>query len=307
MTKLGKTALVFAILALGGGFYLAAMLGTYHNAWAVKLSAARENSAKAIEARDQAEMALHLAQSELARVKLGWGYEWTLSGGNPPPVQVQGGRLSVNGVGQGNGLSPRSFTDDQGQTQQVAPVVHVFVPDGQGGSSYLGEFIADAQFLTPTSSVLIPTWNVSPREMQSWDFSNGVRLRSQIPQAERAAVEGVNRLIQRTRELIAQANRNIAEQQQQLETVQQQLEFRRKELLGNPDLERIEDRPEYSDGLVKALVDIEEERNGVQVVVDRLRRRIKAAADQRDVLVEQLDALVAQLPKPESRVSRRPE
>lgn len=307
MTRLGKAALILTVLALGGGFYLAAMLITYHNQWSVKLAKARTDTEKAIADRDQAAIDLDLAQAELARTKLGWGYEWTLPGGAPPAVQVQGGRLSVNGVGEGNGLTRRAATDDQGQQQSVAPVVHVFTPDGQGGSVYLGEFIADTQLLTATSCVLIPTWNVSPQEIQSWNFSNGARLRSQIPMAERAAVEGANRLIQRTRELIAQANRNIAEQQNLLAAVQAQLDFRRKELLGNPDLQRIEDRPEYSDGLVKALVDIEEERNAIQVAVDELRRIIKDSSDQRDMLISQLNSLVAQLPQPDSLVSQKPE
>jgi hypothetical protein len=304
MTKLGKTALALTVLALIGGFVLAAMLGKYHNEWSVNLASARTSSDAAIVARDQAKLELLIAQSELSRTKLGWGFEWVLNGANAP--QIQNGALIVQGVGTNNGLTVKTTTDEQGQQKQVAPVVHVFSGTAEGGAVYLGEFIADPQQISPTSCTLIPQWNVGAPEIATWDFRNGIRLRSQIPPAERAAVEGVYRLIQRTQELIRETNRNIASQETLLASVQEQLDFRKKELLGNPDMTRIAERPEYSDGLVKALVDTEEDRNSLQVSVDALRRMIKQAADERVILLEQLDTLVSQLPQPAERVSKKP-
>ncbi len=249
-------------------------------------------------------MELRVAQAELARTKMGWGFEWVLAPADAP--QKQNGRLLVQGLGTNVGLTVKSVVDEQGQNRQVDPVVHVFSGTPDGNSIYIGEFIADIQQLRPTSCLLIPTWAVTPQELATWDFSSGTRLRSQIPPAERAAIEGANQLIQRTREAIAQTERNITEQQALLASVQEQLDFRKKELLGNPDLERIDERPEYSDGLVKALVDIEEERNDLQVSVDYLRREIKQAADERAELLQELSTLAAQLPQPDSRVSQKP-
>jgi hypothetical protein len=306
MTKLGKTALAFTVLALIGGFVLASMLGKYHNEWSVSLSNARQKSEAAIADHKQAAIQLEIAQAELARTKMGWGYEWELGGADAP--QVRNGALFIQNVGANSnvGLTVKNVLDEQGQNVQVPPVVHVFAGTPQNTSAYIGEFIADPQQLTANSCVLIPTWNVTPQEIGSWDFSNGARFRSQIPPAERAAVEGANQLVQRLREGIAQTNRNIAEQQALLASVQEQLEFRKRELLGNPDLERIDERPEYSDGLVKAIVDIEEQRNELQVAVDVLRRSIKQSADERDDLVAQLNSLIAQLPQPEARVTQKP-
>jgi len=302
MTNLGKTALALTVLALIGGFVLAAMLGKYHNAWSQTLATAREKSEAAIEQRDQAELQLLTTQAELARTKLGWGYEWSLSAQNAP--QINGNVLSVP-IGTQQGINVRNVNDDQGQQQRVGPPIHVFTGDQNGQSRYLGEFTLAGE-PGPNQSSLQPTWFVSPEELQTWDFSNGTRLRSQIPPGERAAVEGANQQVQRLREGILQANRNIAEQQALLASVQEQLDFRKKELLGNPDLERIPERPEYSDGLVRALVDTEEERNEIQDAVDDLRRRIKSAADQRDALLSQLSSLIAELPRASSRISQRP-
>jgi len=302
MTNLGKTALALTVLALIGGFVLAAMLGKYHNAWSQTLATAREKSESAIEQRNQAELQLLTTQAELARTKLGWGYEWSLSAQNAP--QINGNVLSVP-IGTQQGISVRNVNDDQGQQQRVGPPIHVFTGDQNGQSRYLGEFTLAGE-PGPNQSSLQPTWFVSPEELQTWDFSNGTRLRSQIPPGARAAVEGANQQVRRLNEGILQSNRNIAEQQALLASVQEQLDFRKKELLGNPDLERIPERPEYSDGLVRALVDTEEQRNEIQDAVDDLRRRIKRAADQRDALLSQLSSLIAELPRASSRISQRP-
>ena len=65
----------------------------------------------------------------------------------------------------------------------VPPALHVFADNGQGKVSYTGEFQLGIgpNELGEQTCVLYPTWRVSPQEMASWNFSNGVRLRTQIP------------------------------------------------------------------------------------------------------------------------------
>ena len=303
MNKLRITVLLLNILGLGAGIYFGARLGKRANDAAVQLRDAKIASEKAVKDASKAALDLSTAQAELARLKLGWGYEWTIPpGGNVGSVQVVGTNLAVTGLGTNKGLIPRTVN---GGNQIIAPTVHVFVPDNQG-SRYLGEFRADPQQLAANSATLVPTWAVSQQEIASWDFSQGVRLRSQVPPAERLAIEGLNQAIQRTRELGAETDASIRDQQQLLTAAQNQLQIRKGELLGNDDnsIPLIADRPEYKIGLVQALEDLEEDRNEAMLHVDFLRRAIKAAGDARDSLQQQLAQLASQLPEPQARISQ---
>lgn len=305
MNRLRIIILVLNILGLGAGIYFGARVGKKANDAAILLRDARVASSKALTDRNKAVLELETAQAELARLKLGWGFEWTIPpGGNVGSVQVVGTNLAVTGLGTNNGLVPRDVMVD-GRLQPVAPTVHVFIPDGQTGSRYLGEFRADPQQLAATSATLVPTWAVNQQEIASWNFSQGVRMRSQVPPAERLAIEGLNQAIQRTRELIAETDASIVDQQQLLTAAQQQLAVRKGELLGNPAIPLIADRPEHTVGLVQALEDLEEDRNMAMLQVDFLRREIVSAADARALLISQLNELTARLPQPQTSMTQR--
>lgn len=306
MNRLGQVCLGLTIVSLGIGIYLGGRLGNYANSWSTRLRDAAAASEKAIADHSKAMLDLRTAQAELDRVKLGWGYEWEfLPGANVGGVQVVGQNLSVVGLGQEDpGMRLRQVVVN-GQEQLIAPTVHVFALDGQGGSVYIGEFLADSQQLGPRNATLIPTWQVTGPEIATWNFSNGVRLRSLVPPGERSAVEGLNQAIRRTRELYSETQAAIASQTQLLAAAQQQLATRKAELLGNPDAPLIADRPEFTVGLVQALEDLEEERNASQLAVDVLRRDIKTAQESRDLLVLQLNQAAEKLPEPQSRLSQR--
>ena len=92
--------------------------------------------------------------------------------------------------------------------------------------------------------------------------------------------------------------------QELVAAAQQQLAIRKGELLGNPQIPLIADRPEHTVGLVQALEDLEEERNQSLLSVDYLRRAIKAASDARATAVERLNQLVSRLPEPQARLSQ---
>lgn len=305
MNTLGKVCLGLTLVAVLAGIYLGGRLGNTSNTWAVKLRDARIASEKAVADNARTLLDLKTAQAELARVKLGWGFEWVFPpGGNVGNVQVVGRNLAVTGLGTSAGLAPRQIEINE-QPTMVMPSVHVFALDGQGGSVYIGEFLPDAQQLAEASSVLVPTWEVTAQEIAGWNFSGGIRMRSQVPPAGRAAVEGANQKIRRLRELFAETQASITEQQQLLTAAQQQLATRKGELLGNPNIPLIADRPEYTAGLVQALEDLEEERNSVQLAVDGLRRAIKTEAEARSSLVNELNQVVQQLPAPQSQLSQR--
>ena len=83
------------------------------------------------------------------------------------------------------------------------------------------------------------------------------------------------------------------------------LAIRRNELLGDANAADNADHPEYKLGLVQALEDLEEERNGVQVAVDRLRRLIQSATKAREGLVDFLKQIASQPKKSGTQLSQR--
>jgi hypothetical protein len=308
MNTPGKVCLALTIILLGVGIYLGGRLGNYANSWSTKLRDGKAASQKAVADNTKTLLDLRTAQAELNRLKLGWGHEWTfLPGNNVGGVQAVGNTLGLTGLGSGEpALAPRQVQVD-GREQLIVPTIHVFALDGQGGSSYTGEFRVVPERLQEAAAILEPTWQVTPQEIATWTFPNGVRLRTLVPPGERSAVEGLNQAIRRTREQYAETQAAVNAQKQLLEAAQKQLDTRKSELLGDPAAKEIEDRPEFSKGLVQALEDLEEERNAAQVAVDGLRRAIKSAADARTMIVQQLNEVVSRLPEPQSRVSQRQE
>jgi hypothetical protein len=305
MNTLGKVYAGLTILAMCGWVYLGGRLGKTANDWSVKLRDAKSATQKAVADHKKSELELSTAQSELARLKLGWGFEWTLpADGSKGSVQVVGTSLAVTGVGTESGLQTRQVIAE-GKEQILPPTVHVFQLTTEGGSRYVGEFLADLDQLAPNSSVLRPTWAVTAQEIGAWDFATGVRLRSLVPGSGRIQVEGLNQAIQRLREHHAVADTNLKNQADLLEAAENQLAGRKAELLGNPEAADLKDRPEFKVGLVQALHDIEETRNQLQVDVDDLRRMVLEATETRNQLVVDLNELASRLPKDESRLSKK--
>ncbi len=306
MNRLGQVCLGLTLVSLAAGIYLGGRLGNYANSWSTRLRDARTASEKAIADNSKALLDLRTAQAELDRVKIGWGHEWEfLPTENVGGIQVVGQNLAVTGLGQDDpGMRVRQVTVD-GREEILAPSIHVFALNGQGGSVYIGEFLADRTQLAPNNSTLIPTWQVTPPEIAAWNFSNGVRLRTLVPPGERTGVEGLHQAVRRTRELFAETQAAINSQKLLLEAAQQQLATRKAELLGDPNAKPIADRPEFTAGLVQALEDLEEERNATQLAVDRLRRGILEASNTRTTLLEELKQTAEKLPTPQPQITRR--
>ena len=308
MSKLGLVCLCLVVLGLSAEFYIAAKFGMRRGEVADELRKASAASELAIVAHAEAKTKATEARQALALTNLGWGYEWTLPGGNPGPVQKNaGGQLMVTGLGSKNGLERLDLTDATGKAQIIPPVVHVFKSNGPGPSTYVGEFRADLQYLTQDSCVLTPQWFISSEDLQEWDFTGGARFRSQIPAGGRSAVENLHQTIQRTREQMFQTGLRIQEQQRLNAAATAALGIRKNELLGDTAAADNADHPEYKLGLVQALEDLEEERNGVQVAVDRLRRLIKTATKAREGLVDSLKQIAAQPRKSGTKLSQRAE
>ena len=305
MSRLGLVCLILVLLGLGAESYIAAKLGLRRGEVEDQLRKAIADTESATSALEKAKIELGDSRQKLQSVKVGWGYEWNFSAGGA--IQVVQGRLAVNGLGTSNGLTRRQVTDANGQARELAPVVHVFTVNDQGGSGYVGEFIADISpnGLTETSSVLIPTWAASPEEQQTWDFSGKVRLRSQTPAGDRSAVEHLHQTSQLTFSQLTQTGLRLEEQKRLNAAADEALQARKNELLGDAAAADNPDHPEYKLGLVQTLVDVEEERNAVQSAVDELRRQLKVASEFRTQQLDALKQLAAKLASPETKVSQR--
>ena len=174
------------------------------------------------------------------------------------------------------------------------PIVHVFIPQGQG-SMYLGPFQVTAA--QGNQSQLQPMFRVvTANPAQDWAPGTTWRLWEMVPsQAPSRVVELTSELVKKA-EAVRSRQETLALQQKAVEQAQQHLESRRKELFGNPQAPQIEDAPEVSQGLVAALHDAEAARNAELAQLDRLRREVDQAYERLTQLVAQNEQLVRQLP-----------
>ncbi len=306
MSRLGIVCGTLVIIGLLVEFWLVAKLGYRRAEVGDKLREATVKSEKAVAEFDRAAADLRTAEVNLAALKLGWGYEFQFAPANPAPVQNQGGKLFVTGLGSSTAaLVPRRVTGADGQEKMAAPPMHVFASDKEGNVVYTGEFLLGIgpNELGEQTCVLYPTWKVSPQEMESWNFSNGVRIRTQIPPGGRAEIDSLNQTIQRSVEQLTQLNTRTEDQKLLKADAVLALQTRRNELLGNADGPEVAERPEFKVGLVRAIEDTEEERNALQVAVDSVRRSILQAIERRSELVNRVKEAAANASKPVTKIS----
>lgn len=306
MSRLGIVCGTLVIIGLLVEFWLVSKLGYRRAEVGEKLRDAMVKSEKAVAEYEKSASDRKTAEVNLAALKLGWGYEFQFAPANPAPVQNQGGKLFVTGLGSSTkALEPRKVTGADGQEKMAAPPMHVFAVDAQGNVVYTGEFLLGIgpNELGDQTCVLYPTWNVSPQEMASWNFNNGVRIRTQIPPDGRTAIDSLNQTIQRSVEQLTQLNTRTEDQKILKADADLALQARRNDLLGNPNGADVAERPEFKVGLVRAIEDTEEERNAVQIAVDAVRRRIQLAIKQRSELIESVKEIAQNASKPVTKVS----
>ena len=307
MSRLGIVCGTLVIIGLLVEFWLVAKLGYRRGEVAEKLRAATLKSEQALVEFDKAAAELKSAEVTLGALKLGWGYEFLFAPANPAPVQKNpDGKLFVTGLGSSTkALEPRKVTGADGQEKMAAPPMHVFADNGQGKVVYTGEFLLGIgpNELGEQTCVLYPTWKVSPEELAAWNFSNGVRIRTQIPPSGRAEIDSLNQTIQRSRGQLTQLNIRTEDQKLLKVDADKALQSRRNELLGDAEGADVAERPEFKVGLVRAIEDTEEERNAIQAAVDSIRRNIQRAIANRSKLVESVKEIAANASKPVTKIS----
>ncbi len=293
MTTIGKVCLWLTVIGLGViSVWLLPTVGKKHNDVSTALRKAQESVDAAVEDHRRNDQDLRKKKNQLARLQIGWDKSWDISRSATAGVEIQGPQLTVLGLGLETGLEP--VLDAAGQ--EAPPAVHAFKMMPEGGMFYVGEF--QAAVLDATSSTLVPTWQVTPEEVDVW-VSNAElpwRFRTLVPAGKRLHVDQLHGQLQRLSEDYARTEANVVQQQALLEEAERQLEIRNQELLGNPDADPVPGRPEHVDGLLPTISTEEERRNDLQVMVDSLRRQIKAASEERDELVRRLKEYPDRLP-----------
>ncbi len=280
MTTIGKICLWLNVLGLAViALWLLPSVGKRHNDVSTELRA----SETALESAEQAhrKMSQDLAEQrgQLARQQIGWDKSWTIEPGANEGVDIQDGRLIVNGLGRETGLEP--VLDEAGQ--EAAPSVHVFKSMQEQGLFYVGEFQADQ--LDATVTVLVPIWQVTQDEVDVWVEGMELpwRFRSLVPAGRRLHIDQLRVQQQRLVETYLATDANVRQAEKLLEQ-------------GNPEAEPVAGRPEYSDGLIRAIASEEERRNDLQVTIDRLRRLIQEASQERAERIQRLREYPGQLP-----------
>lgn len=313
MSTLGKVCLCLTLLLLlvalapipgqYGGW--APKLLVFHNQWSDELRNAKEAAEKASTSYTEAELALRSAKVDYENAARGWDQVWTIParGPNVPPdapaINKRGSELVLRNIGTGStpALTPRTVADENGAQQTLNPAIFAFYSAGEG-FTYAGEFVATD--VSPTQTVLRPVHSTSPEEANSWPVNAMWRIRTVIPAASRTAIDSLYTQARRGSELSARTNQKIADMTRLSDEADEALEGRKQQLLGDPQREPVETRPEFVAGLLQVSEDVEEERNQLMLEVDALRRAIAAEKEASLQKRDQLTQLMQALPDPQS-------
>lgn len=207
--------------------------------------------------------------------------------------------IAISGLGAVSGI-------------QVGEVIHMFSPgDNSESTFYLGPFKVTAVIPTPPTITAEATWGVRSLDKAAdpqfpgqtvWEsptkykWGNGWRVRTALPNSEPINVVHYSQLLLKKDEQLAATQVYKLTTEEQKVVADAQLKYRENELHGDVNLEQ-RNLPRYRiDGLVKAIADADEQRNVTLQEVDALRHRLKKVYDEIVALQEQNRRIAAELP-----------
>lgn len=290
MHTLGKVfAWITVLLALGGVFVTTKVLAR-RNAAIAQLEKNRADYEASIAPLEEARVNLRRAQEAYTQAIHGWtpliGANVQVGPGNP-------GEVALN-LGQAAGI-------------QAGQRIHVFVPNAQGQSMYLGPFIVQTvQGGFTTAAADFPLRDADRSNWQNYvGQTQAGRVYGSVPSAGPETVLHLQQLLVRKTELLEAELALLAVRQKAVEIANEHLNYRNNELHGDPALQPERDSlPQFVvDGLVKAIEDADESRNRTLAEVDKLRHLIKASYDQIIQLEAANRALVETLPADDASAS----
>ncbi|MHC4877740.1 MAG: hypothetical protein ACYTGL_14690 [Planctomycetota bacterium] len=268
MHTLGKVLAVLTVLLALAGVFLTTKVLARRQAASAQLEKNRAAYQESIAPLDQARQELRDAQDAYTQAIHGW-----------TPLLANNVQLNAGNVGE------VAMRLGQAAGLQVNQRIHIFVPDAEGQSIYLGPFkVNSIQGEFSTAAVDFP---LRPSDRQNWPRpfalpTQNARVYGSTPSAGPEAVLHLQQLLVRKNELLEAEAELLAVRQKEVEIANEHLIYRNNELHGDPSLEAERDAlPQFVvDGLVKAIEDGDEDRNATLEEVDDLRHRIKIAYDE---------------------------
>lgn len=265
--KMHILGIILAFLTAGGAIgtvVLAPKALQVRTSWIKSVATKREAYLKLKDEPAKLRDELKRHQLEYHRVNYDWGK--VFSNVN---VQQGGVGVMVQGVGVAEGVR-------QGQ------VLHLFQPDGNQGTSYLGpvrvENVADGQFAASA------TWIVRPQDAATYKFGQpGFRIRENVPAADLENFVKMQHAMSLKDVDLKDAKKWLDyAQNRDRKTAEDQLQFRINELHGDPgQADKKGLLPDYLvDGLVIAIENAEESRNVTLEEVHELRQKLQDVYDE---------------------------
>ena len=286
MHTLGKVLAWFVVLLAIGGVVVTTKVLARRNAATAQLEKNRTAYEASIAPLEDARVELRRAQEAYTQAIHGWT---NLLGANVNVGPANPGEIALN-IG--------STSLQNGQR------IHVFVPNANGQSVYLGPFKASqvqGGFTTAVADFPLRT-----TDRQNWANFVGQttagRVYSSVPSSGPESVLHLQQLLVRKHELLEAEQALLAVRQQEVTIADEHLNYRNNELHGDPKLQPERDKlPQFLvDGLVKAIEDTDESRNQTQAEVNDLRHRIKESYDEILRLEAANQALAETLPSAEA-------
>jgi hypothetical protein len=267
MHTLGKVLAWFTVLLALGGVFLTTKVLARRNAATAQLEKNRAAYEDSISPLEEARVNLRRAQEAYTQAIHGWtpllGANVQVGAGNP-------GEVALN-VGEAAGL-------------KAGQRIHVFIPNAEGQSAYLGPFTAkQVQGGFTTAEADFP---LRDADRANWAAFVGQttagRVYGSVPSSGPESVLHLQQMLILKNELLEAEQDLLAQRQTEVTVANEHLNYRNNELHGDPNLEGERGAlPQFViDGLVKAIEDADEDRNGTLIEVDDLRHRIKASYDE---------------------------
>jgi len=284
----GKTFAILTLLLAGGAVFLTTRTLQVRNQWIASIDAKRLSYEKTVPQRSAAETRLAQLQAEYRQLVQLW-------------APVIGDNVQVGAIPGDNGGIVLNLGPASGLRQDQ--IIHVFSPSAGNQSVYVGPFKVTQ--VDAGRSAAVAAWPLRASDIANWPapfaLGQGCRVYGAVPTAGPNTVQHYAQLLLRKDELLSATQNLRTIHDREIEIANEHLVYRNMELHGDPSLQG--DRgvlPQFMiDGLVKAIEDADEARNGVALSVTQLREDLKASYDKVRVLEDRNRRLAASLPQPE--------
>jgi len=288
MHTLGKVLAVIAFLLTCGAFYLTPQVLQVRNEWLREVNEVRQTYEETAPKVGQTRKELRETRSEYEQLVQLWA---PMIGANVAISPNGQDSIVMNGIGPASGIRENQ-------------VIHVFGPAQGGGSNYIGPF--KVNLVQAGRSGAVANWPLRQSERQNWAqqfiFGDQSRIYGSVPTHGPETLLRYSQLLLSKDELLAAKTDLRDVRTREVDVANEHLTYRKNELHGDPALQA--DRgalPDHViDGLVKAIEDLDEERNATALEVDQLRHQLEDMHERVLQLQDSNRQLARTLPEPKA-------